>query len=212
MNAVSISQNNLGYIIRQTLQGESLGVVILKRIQELAQKSSGSANLLNAIENQITDEMRHVKIYREMLLSGRFGHQHQLDRAWDKTLTILTQANIPLHILAIGVYGCIEPFNFEVVESLLLPQLSKSDFLIIKDVSADEKKHIDILDLFDDLFSKKLKNDELVEAQKYTSDFCRTFLGGMSLPSGDSLTWSPDSKRNFLAHFRKLKNRIAHWT
>jgi hypothetical protein len=100
-------------LIVQNLYGESQGVRILKNLYDREFSSKPDSSLAKAVQSQIADESRHVKLFSNLLnryILKEAGARPPVAPAWEKILNFIRNDG-SLTTVIIGVYGLIETFN-----------------------------------------------------------------------------------------------------
>ncbi len=139
-------QSGLGFLMQQTLFGESMGIKALKKLSYLLQKHDPeflNSKLSTQLNKQIADEARHAAIYRSILKSGQYGTNHEVSFEWKSIIEHLDRQDSPFSIVSI-IHLLIEPFTKAVVEDLIVIGLQGSHIQQVKSILEDEAEHINL--------------------------------------------------------------------
>lgn len=196
----------------QNWYGEAQGIRLLSKFESRLTAPLRRTSILNALQSQICDEIRHAQILTRLISKAHNlpPKLNEIDPSWRRILTYV-DTHISFSTAVVGIYGLIEPFNILSTQALLFPLLEKHELREIEAINNDEEKHVSMFDLFEELiFQGSIKIDQS-ECMDMITFFLEAQTAGLTLPMKENTRLSRDATRVFLKHVAQLKVRVKTW-
>ncbi len=198
-------------LMKQTQFGESAGMPVLKSIHNAIEERGGSQTLLEEVSRQLDDEARHILVYAGVLENERFNVKKAVSPQWRAFMEYARSNKSSLGSSVAAIYGVIEPFNKLALEDLILPKLDRTELRLVNEVLNDEKRHLEILEAFEDSCGSTLTEQDRSSALQTVFFFVETFKDGVDIDGVGKVHFSTSAKWEFLRDVRKTIRRIESW-
>ena len=203
-----------GFMLKQTLAGEVHGLAAVLDIKEYLNKNKKKSHkslIITEIDRQIADESRHIKIYKELLRSGKFSLDFEASTDWKSLLTFINDNSNNLPVLVTAVYGCLEQLNYYILEDHILPDVNGQEYKAVKSVLEDEATHLGMIDLYEDEMASNITPHDHQKAVEFVGIFANFIRSSVNFPDDHKMQFSKASKRGMAKDLISLRRRVEGW-
>jgi hypothetical protein len=149
--------------------------------------------------------------YRKLLENPEFRGNYGVSSSWKTIFDQIRSSRFPFYSYIFAIYGLIEPFNEKAVEEMIAPNLKGNELKAVHKILEEERRHIKMFDVFEELCATELEPGQKEELKALARTFLGEFSHGISLPSGEKVSFEKSSKWDFLRQVNSITQRMLAW-